>query len=301
MPERLPRLNGKVAIITGAGTIGPGVGNGKATAILFAREGAKVLLVDIVLEAAEETLKLIEEDGGFASTFQADVSNAKECENMVETCIKRFGRLDILVNNVGISSKGDALTLDESEWDQVMDVHLNGTYNVVRAASPIFKKQGSGRIITFSSVSGLYGYAGQSNYGAAKEAIAGFTRSISEDMRVYGVTANIISPGAQTRMIESIPDSTKDMRKGSFGLPPGWLPRNKPEDVAPMIAWLSSDEASDVTGQIFHCVGNSVSLMNTPKSTRVINKDGRWSVEEISGIFEETLGMDLINPAPPND
>jgi NAD(P)-dependent dehydrogenase (short-subunit alcohol dehydrogenase family) len=102
-------------------------------------------------------------------------------------------------------------------------------------------------------------------------------------------------------MTESIPDSTKDMRKGSFGLPPGWLPRNKPEDVAPMIAWLSSDEASEVTGQIFHCVGNSVSLMNTPKSTRVINKDGRWSVEEISGIFEETLGMDLINPSPPND
>ena len=302
---REKRLQGKVAVVTGSGR-----GIGRAVAKQLAFEGASIVVNDIGanldgsgtdLSPAQQVVEEINELGGRAVTSYNSVTDTVDVGKLIEKAINTFDGLDIVVTVAGILRDRMIFNMSEEEWDQVMDVHLNGTYNVVRAASPIFKKQGSGRIITFSSVSGLYGYAGQSNYGAAKEAIAGFTRSISEDMRVYGVTANIISPGAQTRMIESIPDSTKDMRKGSFGLPPGWLPRNKPEDVAPMIAWLSSDEASDVTGQIFHCVGNSVSLMNTPKSTRVINKDGRWSVEEISGIFEETLGMDLINPAPPND
>jgi NAD(P)-dependent dehydrogenase (short-subunit alcohol dehydrogenase family) len=172
---------------------------------------------------------------------------------------------------------------------------------VVQPASKIFKEQGSGRIVTFSSVSGLYGYGGQANYGAAKDAIAGFTRVVAKDLAKYGVTANAISPGAQTRMTDSIPDSTRNMRKGEFLPPPEGTLTTEPEQVAPMIAWLASDQASDVTGRIFHTVGNRVSLMNSPEQGRSIHKAGRWTVEEIAGIFPETIGMDLVNPAPPQE
>ena len=182
-----------------------------------------------------------------------------------------------------------------------MAVHLKGTFSVVQPASKIFKEQGFGRIITFSSVSGLYGYGGQSNYGAAKDAIAGFTRVVAKDLARYGVTANAISPGAQTRMTDSIPDSTKNMRKGEFLSPPEGILTNEPEQVSPMIAWLASDQASEVTGRIFHTVGNRLSLMNSPEQGRSIHKAGRWTVEEIAGVFPETIGMDMVNPSPPQD
>ena len=245
MPERLPRLNGKVAIITGAGTIGPGVGNGKATAILFAREGAKVLLVDIVLEAAEETLKLIEEDGGVASTFQADVSKAKECENMVETCIKRFGRLDILVNNVGISSKGDALTLDESEWDQVMDVNVKSVVLTSRAAIPEMIKGGGGVITNLSSIAGLRAHSPLA-YSVSKTAIIGLTQTMASDHGADNIRVNCIAPGqVYTPRIE------KRMTEGLRGMRMETSPLGT-EGTAWDIGWanvyLASDEARWVTG-----------------------------------------------------
>ena len=124
MPERRPRLEGKVAVVTGAGSIAEGIGNGKATSVLFAREGARVLVVDIVEEAAMDTLRMIEEEGGEASVFVADVTSSDDCYAMCQAAVDRYGRLDILVNNVGISSRGDVLSLDVEEWDQVMDVNV---------------------------------------------------------------------------------------------------------------------------------------------------------------------------------
>ena len=304
-PDASKRLEGKVAVVTGAGR---GIGRGIAKQL--AAQGAAVVVADVgaALDGegedttpAAKVVEEISELGGRAVASYHSVATMEGGENIVKTAMEEFGRLDIVVTAAGILRDRMLFNMTEQEWDDVMGVHLKGTFSVVQPASKIFKEQGSGRVITFSSVSGLYGYGGQSNYGAAKDAIAGFTRVVAKDLARHGVTANAISPGAQTRMTDSIPDSTRDMRKGEFLPPPEGTLTNEPEQVAPMIAWLASDQASDVTGRIFHTVGNRVSLMNSPEQGRSIHKAGRWTVEEIAGVFSETIGMDLVNPAPLQD
>ena len=299
------RLAGKVAVVTGAGR-----GIGRGVAKLLASQGASVVVADVGasldgegedLTPAAQVVEEISELGGRAVASYHSVATMQGGANIVQTAIEEFGRLDIVVTAAGILRDRMLFNMSEQEWDDVMDVHLKGTFSVVQPASRIFKEQGGGRIVTFSSVSGLYGYGGQANYGAAKDAIAGMTRVVAKDLAKYGVTANAISPGAQTRMTDSIPDSTRDMRKGDFLPPPEGTLTTEPEQVAPMIAWLSSDQAAAVTGRIFHCVGNRVSLMNSPEHGRSIHKAGRWTIEEIAGVFPETIGMDLLNPAPPQD
>lgn len=304
-PEKSKRLEGKVAVVTGAGR---GIGRGVAKAL--AAQGAAVVVADVgaALDGegedatpAAQVVEEISELGGRAVASYHSVATMEGGENIVKKAIDEFGRLDIVVTAAGILRDRMLFNMSEQEWDDVMAVHLKGTFSVVRPASQIFKEQGSGRIVTFSSVSGLYGYGGQSNYGAAKDAIAGFTRVVAKDLARSNVTANAISPGASTRMTDSIPDATRDMRKGEFLPAPEDVLTNEPDQVAPMIAWLASDAAEGVTGRIFHCVGNRVSLMNSPEQGRSIHKDGRWTVEELAGVFPETIGMDLVNPAPPQD
>ena len=299
------RLAGKVAVVTGAGR-----GIGRGIAKLLASQGASVVVADVgaALDGAGEdatpaaqVVEEISELGGRAVASYHSVATLEGGENIVKKAMDEFGRLDIVVTAAGILRDRMLFNMTEQEWDDVMAVHLKGTFSVVQPASKIFKEQGSGRIVTFSSVSGLYGYGGQSNYGAAKDAIAGFTRVVARDLERYGVTANSISPGAHTRMTDSVPDSTRDRRKGEFLPPPEGTITNEPDQVAPMIAWLASDQASEVSGRIFHCVGNRVSLMNSPEQGRSIYKDGRWTVEELAGVFPETIGLDLVNPAPPQD
>ncbi len=304
-PGPAKRLDGKVAVVTGAGR---GIGRGVAKKL--AAEGASVVVADIgaALDGAGNdtspaamVVEEISELGGKAVACYESVAEMEGGANIVKTAIDNFGRLDIVVTAAGILRDRMIFNMTEQEWDDVIAVHLKGTFSVVQPAAQVFKEQGTGRIITFSSVSGLYGYGGQSNYGAAKDGIAGFTRVVAKDLARFGVTANAISPGAQTRMTDSIPDSTRSRRAGEFLPPPDGTLTNDPDDVAPMIAWLSSDEAAGVTGMIFHTVGNRVSVMNHPEPTRSIHKDGRWTVEELAGIFPETIGMDLINPAPPQE
>jgi NAD(P)-dependent dehydrogenase (short-subunit alcohol dehydrogenase family) len=304
-PVASKRLEGKVAVVTGAGR-----GIGRGVAKLLASQGAAVVVADVgaALDGdgedttpAAQVVEEISELGGRAVASYHSVATMEGGENIVKTAMEEFGRLDIVVTAAGILRDRMLFNMSEQEWDDVMGVHLKGTFSVVQPASQIFKEQGSGRIVTFSSVSGLYGYGGQANYGAAKDAIAGFTRVVAKDLARHGVTANAISPGASTRMTDSIPDSTKDMRKGEFLPPPEGTLTTEPEQVAPMIAWLASDQAEDVTGRIFHTVGNRVSLMNSPEQGRSIHKAGRWTVEELAGVFPETIGMDLVNPAPPQD
>ncbi len=304
-PVASKRLDGKVAVVTGAGR-----GIGRGVAKLLASQGAAVVVADVGASLdgdgqdttpAAQVVEEISELGGRAVASYHSVATVEGGANIVKTAIEEFGRLDIVVTAAGILRDRMLFNMSEQEWDDVMAVHLKGTFSVVQPASKIFKEQGSGRIVTFSSVSGLYGYGGQANYGAAKDAIAGFTRVVAKDLAKYGVTANAISPGAQTRMTDSIPDSTKDMRKGAFLSPPAGTLTTEPEQVAPMIAWLASDQAADVTGRIFHCVGNRISLMNSPEQGRSIHKAGRWTIEELAGVFPETIGMDLVNPAPPQD
>ena len=299
------RLAGKVAVVTGAGR-----GIGRGIAKLLASQGASVVVADVgaALDGAGEdstpAAKVVEEIselGGKAVASYHSVATMEGGENIVKKAMDEFGRLDIVVTAAGILRDRMVFNMTEQEWDDVLGVHLKGTFSVVQPASKIFKEQGSGRIVTFSSVSGLYGYGGQANYGAAKDAIAGFTRVVAKDLERYGVTANAISPGAHTRMTDSVPDSTRNMRKGEFLPPPEGTITNEPDQVAPMIAWLASDQASDVTGRIFHCAGNRVSLMNSPEQGRSIHKDGRWTLEELAGVFPETIGVDLVNPAPPQD
>ena len=304
-PVASKRLEGKVAVVTGAGR-----GIGRGVAKLLASQGAAVVVADVGASLdgdgedttpAAKVVEEISELGGRAVASYHSVATMEGGANIVKTAMEQFGRLDIVVTAAGILRDRMLFNMSEQEWDDVMGVHLKGTFSVVQPASKIFKEQGSGRIVTFSSVSGLYGYGGQANYGAAKDAIAGFTRVVAKDLERYGVTANAISPGAQTRMTDSIPDSTKDMRKGEFLPAPEGTLTTEPEQVAPMIVWLASDQAADVTGRIFHTVGNRVSLMNSPQQGRSIHKAGRWTVEELAGVFPETIGMDLVNPAPPQD
>lgn len=304
-PSPAKRLAGKVAVVTGAGR-----GIGRGIAKLLAAQGAAVVVADVgaALDGAGEdstpaaqVVEEISELGGRAVASYHSVATMEGGENIVKKAIEEFGRLDIVVTAAGILRDRMLFNMTEQEWDDVLGVHLKGTFSVVQPASKIFREQGSGRIVTFSSVSGLYGYGGQANYGAAKDAIAGFTRVVAKDLAKSGATANVISPGAHTRMTDSVPDSTRNMRKGEFLPPPDGTLTDDPDQVAPMIAWLASDQASDVTGRIFHCVGNRVSLMNSPEQGRSIHKDGRWTVEELAGIFPETIGLDLVNPAPPQE
>ena len=304
-PNVNKRLEGKVAVVTGAGR-----GIGRGVAKLLASQGAAVVVSDVGASLdgdgedttpAAKVVEEISELGGRAVASYHSVTTMEGGDNIIKTAMEHFGRLDIVVTAAGILRDRMLFNMSEQEWDDVMGVHLKGTFSVVQPASKIFKEQGSGRIVTFSSVSGLYGYGGQANYGAAKDAIAGFTRVVAKDLERHGVTANVISPGAQTRMTDSIPDSTKDMRKGEFLPAPDGTLTTEPEQVAPMIVWLASDQAAGVTGRIFHTVGNRISLMNSPEQGRSIHKAGRWTVEELAGVFPETIGMDLLNPAPPQD
>ncbi len=299
------RLEGRVAVVTGSGR-----GIGRGVAKLLASEGASIVVNDVgaALDGqgedstpAAQVVEEISELGGRAVASYHSVATAEGGANIVQQALDEFGRLDIVVTPAGILRDRMIFNMSEQEWDDVIAVHLKGTYSVVRPASEIFRAQKSGRIVTFSSVSGLYGQGGQSNYGAAKDAIAGFTRVVAKELARYNATANIISPGASTRMTDSVPESTRAMRAGAFPPPLEGTLTSEPDQVAPMVVWLCTDAADGVSGNIFHCTGNRVSLMNHPVPHRSIYKDGRWTVDELSAVVPETIGMDLINPAPKQD
>lgn len=245
----------------------------------------------------------IKANGGEAVANYDSVSEMEGGENIIKTALDNFGKLDIVVAVAGILRDRMLFNMTEEEWDAVIAVHLKGTFTVCKAASILFRQQRSGRIITFSSTSGLFGNSGQANYGAAKDGIAGFTRAVARDLGRYGVTVNSISPGANSRMTQTVPQSARDIRAASgmqasaSTITPLELNR-EPEDVAPMVAWLASDEAKDVNGHVFHCQGGQISLMSNPTEERTLRKNGRWTVEEIDAMFSGTLGMDMVNPAP---
>src|SRR3990172_8938598 len=165
------------------------------------------------------------------------VTSSAGGERIVQAALDSFGQLDIVVTPAGILRDRMVFNMTEQEWDDVIAVHLKGTFSVAKPASIIFRQQKGGRIITFTSVSGLYGYSGQANYGAAKDAIAGFTRVVAKDLVKYGVTVNSISPGASTRMTASVPDAVRQMRRGDALPPPEGVITRNPDDVAPMGAW----------------------------------------------------------------
>ena len=296
-------LKDKVAIVTGAGR-----GVGKGVARQLAEEGAKVVVVDLGVNVdgtganqsvAEQVANEIKESGGIAVACAESVATMSGGENIIQTAIDSFGKLDIVITCAGILRDRMVFNMSEEEWDDVIAVHLKGTFTIVKNACILFRQQRSGRVITFSSTSGLYGNSGQANYGAAKDGIAGFTRVVARDMGRYGVTANAISPSASTRMTTSVPEEARTLR-ASRGITTGTSTtlRGEPEDIAPFVTWLASDESSHVNGHVFHVTAGLVSLLNEPDPIKTIHKEGRWTLEELAKVFPATLGLELHNPAP---
>jgi len=240
------RLAGKVALVAGAGASTSGViGNGQATAILFAREGAKLLCADAVLERAQITVDIVTKEGGTASAVRADVSRAADCKAMVDAALERYGRLDILDNNVGISVRADVLEVSEEQWDKVMAVNVKSIVLASKYAIPAMKQTGGGSIINISSVAGVR--ANQSTpYSTSKAAIIGLTRSMAGDHGRDGIRVNCILPGliygpmTAPRMDEEI--RRKRREAGALGTEgTGW-------DVAHAALFLASDESRWITG-----------------------------------------------------
>ena len=245
MSDRPGRLEGKVAIVTGAGSSGPGVGNGKAASVLFAREGAKVLLVDINTDHAQETLELITAEGGEASVFQADVTNADHCRSMVESAVERYGRLDILDNNVGVILRAKFADIDPEDWDRVMTINLKSMMLASQSAIPRMIDSGGGSIINITSVAGIRAWS-DAAYAASKAGIIGLTQTVAAEYGRYGIRANAIAPGAvYTPMVAwQLSDEAREIRRESTLLGTegtAW-------DVAWAAVYLASDEARWVTG-----------------------------------------------------
>jgi NAD(P)-dependent dehydrogenase (short-subunit alcohol dehydrogenase family) len=239
------RLKDKVAVVTGAGSRGPGLGNGKAAAILFAREGARVLCVDARPENAEETAKLIAQEGGEAAVFTADVTRKADCEAMVKSALDRWGTVDILHNNVGIESRKSLFETTEEEWDKVMAVNLKSMLLATQAAAKPMVERGHGAIICVSSVAAMRGH-GRTAYAAAKAGVIGFVRTCAAQLGPKGVRVNAIAPGmVWTPMVESVGPELREKRRKASPLGTegeGW-------DVGWAAVYLASDEARWVTGQ----------------------------------------------------
>jgi NAD(P)-dependent dehydrogenase (short-subunit alcohol dehydrogenase family) len=239
------RLKDKVAIVTGAGSRGPGIGNGKAASILFAREGAKVLCVDAELSRAEETVKTIVGEGNTAQAFAADVTRAADCQAMVEQALKSWGSLDTLHNNVGVESRLDLMETTEQEWDRVMAIDLKSMLLATQAAVPAMEPRG-GAVICVSSIAAMVGH-GRTAYAAAKAGVIGFVTSVAVQLGPKGIRVNGIAPGqVWTPMVERLGPEARERRRrasplGTEGT--GW-------DVGWGAVYLASEEARWVTGHI---------------------------------------------------
>ena len=247
MPEIRPRLEGKVAIVTGAGSSGPGVGNGRAAATLFAREGARVLLADQTIERAGETLELIQSEGGKASTIQADVTNIDDCRRMVEACMDRYGRLDILDNNVGISRRGTVVEISEEDWDRVMSINVKSIVLASKFAIPRMQETGGGSIINISSIAGLRAHS-STPYTASKAAVIGLTISMAADHGPDGIRTNCIAPGlVYTPMVAPrMDDDLRQIRSAAAPL----RTEGTAWDIGYAALFLASDEARWVNGVV---------------------------------------------------
>ena len=249
------RLEGKIAIVTGAGCVAPGWGNGRATCVRFAEEGAKIFAVDLKAETMAETVERVQTAGGEIETYLCDVTDSTQVEAMAAACLARFGGIDILVNNVGGSAKGGATALDEAGWDRQMNFNLKSVYLTCRAVLPHMEAKGGGAIINTSSTSGIrYTGAPQVAYASAKAAIIQFSKVTAVEFAPRGVRVNTVVPGQlHTPMVES---RLAGQRAGGDveallasrvrRIPLGWMGDGR--DTANAALFLASDEARFITG-----------------------------------------------------
>jgi len=296
----MARINeGRIAVVTGAGR---GVGRGHA--LELARQGAKVVVNDLGAEVdgggssqgpAGDVVDLIRSAGGEAVASGDDVSDWEGASRVVRTAIDTFGGLDILVNNAGILRDRMLVNMTIDEFDRVINVHLRGTFATTRWAATYWRERtkrgerNDARIINTTSAAGLFGNVGQTNYGAAKAGIAALTLIAATELKSYGVTVNAINPGARTRMTEQAqPGSYKPVEPGAFDF-------SDPENVAPLVVWLSSPEAAHVTGRVFTVRGGQITVLEGWHAGPFIDKGARWDPAELGPIV-----TDLISRATPN-
>ena len=241
-------LEGKVALVTGAGR-----GIGKAIALRYAEAGADVAFTDLVInEAVEATVKELEAMGVKAKAYASNAANFDETHEVVKAVVADFGRIDVLVNNAGITKDGLMMRMSEEQWDAVINVNLKSAFNFIHAVTPIMAKQRSGSIINMSSVVGVSGNAGQCNYSASKAGMIGLAKSIAKEMGPRGIRANCIAPGFLiTEMTNQLSQEIKDQWAAQIPLRRG----GTPEDVANVALFLASDLSSYVSGQVIHCCG----------------------------------------------
>jgi NAD(P)-dependent dehydrogenase (short-subunit alcohol dehydrogenase family) len=286
-------LEGRTAVVTGAGR-----GIGREIALMMAAAGARVVVNDlggapdgsgVAASPADDVVAEIRRTGGEAVASHDSVASMAGGQRIVEAALDGFGRLDIVVNNAGIVRDRMIFNMSEEEWDAVIAVHLKGAFAVTRAAAPRFREQRGGRFVNMTSTSGLVGNVGQANYAAAKLGIVGLTRVTALDMARYGVTANCISPFAWTRLIGTIPTDTPAQKERVAK-----LERMSPRDIAPLAVFLASDEAADVSGQIFGVRGKEIFLFSQPRPVRSIHHGDRWTPERLVETFRGTLGRHLV-------
>ena len=239
-----------VAIITGSAR-----GIGKTIALTLADAGANIIISDLNVEAGKETVKEIETKGRKAIWIEADVSKNDQAVQLIEKAHEKFGRIDILVNNAGITRDNLLMRMSEDEWDSVIAVNLKGTYNCIRAATRVFMKQRSGRIINIASVVGQTGNPGQANYSASKAGVIALTKTVAKELASRNVLVNAVAPGfIETAMTENLPEKA---REALLQLIP--LARlGQPDDVAKAVLFLSTERSSYITGQVINVDGGMV-------------------------------------------
>ena len=280
-------LNGKVGVVTGAGR-----GIGREICLSFAREGVKVVVNDLGGDRdgsgegkiADEVVKEIQDLGGEAVANYDSVGTVEGGENLFKTAIDAFGEMDFLVNNAGILRDRTLYNMEESDWDAIMEVHLKGHYNCTRPFVRYIRDENrlNCRILNMSSVSGLYGNFGQTNYGAAKAGIAGFSRSLALEVAKYKCTVNTISPGAATRLtIDLIEAAGREYDENDW--------TQGPEQIAPVVTWLCSEEANDITSQIIHSQGGILGIMQQPAVIKSFTSDNLWTIDQLNQLMPELI------------
>jgi NAD(P)-dependent dehydrogenase (short-subunit alcohol dehydrogenase family) len=280
-------LKDKIAIITGAGR-----GIGKETALYLAKKGVKVLVNDLGAnpdgsgeeKIADEVVKEIVSSGGEALANYESVDSYEGGKNIFDSALSEFGAVDILVNNAGILRDKTLFNMEESDWDAIMAVHLKGHFNCTQPFVRYIRETNrlNCKIINMSSVSGLIGNFGQTNYGAAKAGIAGFSRSLSMEMAKYKCSVNTISPGAATRLtIDLMKAAGREVNENDW--------KQGPQQIAPVIAWLSSDEANEITNQIFHVSQGNVGIMQQPAVIKSFKSDDIWDLDKLSTIIPDLV------------
>ena len=278
-------LEGRVAVVTGSGR-----GIGKEIARCLASEGAAVVINDVGVsldgrggeeDPAAQTVKEIESDGGRAVANYDSVSEFDAAQRIIQTAVDSFGKIDILVNNAGIIRDRSLLKMTEEDYDAVVAVHQKGTFNCARHAAPLMKEQGYGRIVNITSSAGLRGNFGQTNYGGAKAAIMGMTFVWAVELAKYGITVNAMAPAGFTRMTEGLYQGAE---------PPA---DQDPALNAAIVAFLASEQASYVNGQVLGRTGFAYTLFQTPRQVAAMWREGGWTPAQVAEHFHDVLGQHL--------